>query len=495
MIFRARIIVTVTISLGLLFHLFVFKSVISAIVSLITQQSLFHSLQLDGLTMTAFILHIIALIIFISLVRPAYIFSIIDNKRLFLYICTLIIAFSLYMVFNSTILLIDVSFLQLTTQQILLPLILLSVFYLMLILMIRIVSLNEYKVKSEELEVVIDKDKMLKSVLFELAEIVLEVNCTQDYVVRFLVRSDEVMVENKLPFSTRLMQKVATYMHPDDTAHASKMLPKYIMESYEKGIDEIVGDYRSYRMSAIPGSPETRIDSDDFLWYRMHIKSAIDPKNGDLIAVFTFDEVQEEKETELSLLYKAEHDPLTGALNRAAAELRISQHISFGGKGAMIMFDIDNFKGINDNMGHSAGDEVLCDIHLKILAIFRNADIIARVGGDEFLVFLVGALSPEIIEKKAKQLCDTIRTKYTAENGVVIQISCSAGISVCPRDGTSYEDLFNAADIAMYSSKSRGKDTYTLYDPEKIKSFQPQEMEAFQRRHALNQEEINNSHL
>ncbi len=164
-----------------------------------------------------------------------------------------------------------------------------------------------------------------------------------------------------------------------------------------------------------------------------------------------------------TLRKKAETDPLTGAYNKAAFAARVDKILRNNGQGALYMFDLDNFKGINDNMGHTLGDEVLREVYEKAVTIFRPTDMISRAGGDEFLVFLPGNMSEEIIEKKAIQICDALNKIYHGEDGISIEVSCSVGISVASRDGKDFETLFKLADEAMYRSKKTGKNTYTFH--------------------------------
>ncbi len=164
-----------------------------------------------------------------------------------------------------------------------------------------------------------------------------------------------------------------------------------------------------------------------------------------------------------SLRKKAETDSLTGAYNKAAFAIKVDKMLQNNDQGALYMFDLDNFKGVNDNMGHALGDEVLRDVYEKAVTIFRPTDMISRAGGDEFLVFLPGNMSKEIIEKKAIQICDALNKTYHGVDGISIEVSCSVGISVAPRDGKDFETLFKLADEAMYQSKKTGKNTYTFH--------------------------------
>ncbi len=105
--------------------------------------------------------------------------------------------------------------------------------------------------------------------------------------------------------------------------------------------------------------------------------------------------------------------------------------------------------------------------------VFRTHDVIGRVGGDEFVVFLQGNTSKGTIVNKAEHLLKELNTVYHAQNGGDIHITTSIGMALTPRDATNFENLFNAADLSMYHSKSIGKNTYTIYDISLSKGYSP----------------------
>ncbi len=158
------------------------------------------------------------------------------------------------------------------------------------------------------------------------------------------------------------------------------------------------------------------------------------------------------------LNFKASHDELTGAYNRSGYELLLSSvdltttH--------MILFDLDNFKGINDNFGHETGDRVLKKLVNTLKSNFRMDDYICRIGGDEFVVFMVHS-TPEMKELISTKI-EHINKQLSESKDGLPAISTSVGVV----HGTEVKDtsnLFEKADEAMYESKQRGKSTYTFY--------------------------------
>jgi len=159
------------------------------------------------------------------------------------------------------------------------------------------------------------------------------------------------------------------------------------------------------------------------------------------------------------LNYKASHDELTGAYNRAGYDLLL-ESIDLDTT-YMLLLDVDNFKTINDTYGHEVGDEVLKKLVHVLNGIFRDDDHICRIGGDEFVVFMVhsAAIKKNLIASKIEQINNELEK---TEDGLP-PISISVGI-VNGKDAGDKEDLFEKTDAAMYRSKKSGKRTYTFTD-------------------------------
>ena len=164
---------------------------------------------------------------------------------------------------------------------------------------------------------------------------------------------------------------------------------------------------------------------------------------------------------------KAECDLLTNLLNKKTFEGRVENMIanhSAEEAGALWIIDLDNFKGINDTLGHLAGDQVLSLVAEKMRETFRQQDYLGRIGGDEFAVYLTFHNQGErraIIESRAEQLSSMIG-KIAEEMQQDVKVSCSIGIALDPEHGTSYEELYRSADKALYQSKEAGKNQYRV---------------------------------
>lgn len=160
---------------------------------------------------------------------------------------------------------------------------------------------------------------------------------------------------------------------------------------------------------------------------------------------------------------QVERDPMTELLNKVSMEASIRECLTSSNEEnchAMLMIDTDNFKSVNDTFGHQYGDDIIKFVANSIRKIFRGSDLVARMGGDEFMVFMKFT-TPSITRERAKQLNDAIRQTLTTEAGTV-RISCSIGISFFGKDGTDYDSLYSAADEAMYEAKQKGKDCFVI---------------------------------
>lgn len=163
---------------------------------------------------------------------------------------------------------------------------------------------------------------------------------------------------------------------------------------------------------------------------------------------------------------KADTDQLTGLYNKMATERKIKEYMQKypDSQALMIIIDVDNFKKINDTMGHSFGDEVLSKLGVQVQAMFRVTDIIGRTGGDEFIVFLK-RIPDEIIVREGKKL-ETFFKNFEVGEYVKYSVTASLGAAVFPGDAKDFEGLYKAADKALYVAKNRGKNCIAFYGEE-----------------------------
>ncbi len=178
-------------------------------------------------------------------------------------------------------------------------------------------------------------------------------------------------------------------------------------------------------------------------------------------------DITQHKEQVSELLRKTEKDPLTGLYNKTTTEALIREVLKMrrfnDDVHALMILDADNFKQINDTLGHMQGDVVLKSLAEKFSSLFRSDDIVGRIGGDEFFVFVKNYSSASVLVRKAHEICKLFHeTHRVGETSV--ETSVSIGIALCPQDATTFEELYTCADKALYATKARGKDNFCFFD-------------------------------
>jgi diguanylate cyclase (GGDEF)-like protein/PAS domain S-box-containing protein len=174
------------------------------------------------------------------------------------------------------------------------------------------------------------------------------------------------------------------------------------------------------------------------------------------------------KQVEQNLVSKAQIDQLTGLFNREAARMLIREFFldasSRYGSHAFFMLDMDGFKKHNDTYGHVEGDRLLCRIAGILRSTFRGTDIICRLAGDEFVVFMKSAESREVISDKAHSVLKSVSELKNSEDMHSSSVSISIGISLTPQDGGTFEELYKKADEALYAAKRSGRNRVVFSD-------------------------------
>ena len=192
-------------------------------------------------------------------------------------------------------------------------------------------------------------------------------------------------------------------------------------------------------------------------WLSIHTVHGPDGQVQRRIGVFT--DISEQKRMADKIWKQANYDTLTGLPNRQLFQDRLELDIikaqRSGGKLAVLLLDIDQFKAINDTLGHAAGDQVLVEAARRLLACVRTTDTVARLGGDEFAVILPDPTSTERVGLVAQALLDGLAQPF-AMPGETVHLTASIGITLYPVDGGVTAEIMKHADLAMYEAKRQG---------------------------------------
>ncbi|MDP5238327.1 EAL domain-containing protein [Uliginosibacterium sp. 31-16] len=196
--------------------------------------------------------------------------------------------------------------------------------------------------------------------------------------------------------------------------------------------------------------------------------NAVRDENGEVTSyVQVFTDISTLKASEERLDYLAHHDPLTQLPNRLLLFSRLDHALATarrdGGLLALLMFDLDRFKDINDSFGHLLGDQLLQQVAKRLSGRLRASDFFARLGGDEFTILLEGLNRLEDAARVAGEVLAALDQPFQLDNGIEVQSSASIGISLFPSHGDSAESLLQQADAAMYRAKAEGRGSFQYY--------------------------------
>jgi diguanylate cyclase (GGDEF)-like protein/PAS domain S-box-containing protein len=179
-------------------------------------------------------------------------------------------------------------------------------------------------------------------------------------------------------------------------------------------------------------------------------------------------DVTERERYEQRLRYLADHDQLTGLVNRRRFDEELTRELARAGRhqstGAMLSIDIDNFKQVNDSAGHTAGDAVLVEVANLLSRRFRATDVVARLGGDEFAVLLTD-VGPVQAQRTAEDLLRSLAAARPAFGGRPLRVSASIGVAPFAGDDATVHEVLVNADLAMYAAKNSGRNRVVLHSP------------------------------
>ncbi len=454
--------------LACIIHVMVLRAVCVSIFALTMQRTLYEVVA-DPFTLVlstgvTFAFLNIAILLVIRFIPAKGVRIINQHKEQLQFMTACLVVFCAYMLINSTVYSTPSSYPTLLANQLAVSLTLLVGTYIVLFFSIRTSTLLGHKELNEELQQTVEKERQYRASVDRDVFRIIEVNFSKNEIVSGF-EDDEQQLSNAVhDYSEMLAFMIQTSVHPDDVPEFERYSsPLTVIEEFENGTIEISFDYRHL------------VSDGSYRWMRLLMPLMRDEKTGEIQGFVQIRDIDAEKRQQLELQYKAERDSLTGLYNRGTTEKLIAEYLSAKNTtmptGVLFVIDIDNFKDINDHIGHLYGDAVLSELSESLRMIFREHDIVGRIGGDEFLVFAKGTLGKPLIAQKANAICTAFLRTYTNNRNEGYTVSSSIGIALCPQDGTTFESLFKRADAALYTAKATGKNTHSFYEQDQELSY------------------------
>jgi diguanylate cyclase (GGDEF)-like protein/PAS domain S-box-containing protein len=285
---------------------------------------------------------------------------------------------------------------------------------------------------------------------------------TNDIIFEWDIRNDELYLSPNWknlygyqPITKNVSSDISriSHIHPDD-------VPVFqdLMQTMRTGLPYKEAEFRIADGAGV------------YRWRLARATAQFDSDNKPFKAVGVIVDIDSQKAEKASLEDRAARDVLTGLYNKVSAQGRIEAHFSVCAPddlSALMILDVDDFKQINDRYGHMFGDAVLVELSSNVAKLFRGQDTVARIGGDEFLIFMPNVRKEEVAEQRAEEILSVLRD-LLHENMRDMTFSCSVGLAFARGGALSFRDLFEHADRALYRAKAAGKQQAVCYQDEML---------------------------
>ena len=308
------------------------------------------------------------------------------------------------------------------------------------------VGVVENITEEKENEFLLFTEKQYREVLLEDNETTYEINISKNLIS---LLNDSTKKRN---YDEYLEDFTREQIYPDDIENVKKMCSRENMTKlYAEGKNEFKLDYR------------IKDKNGNFKWEECKIRLIKKLDTEELKGIVLVKDISNMKQ----LIEISEKDSLTLLYNRRTTKLIVEEILSQSLKRksqfhAFLIFDLDNFKMLNDKFGHMKGDTVLQEVADKLTEYFGKNGVIGRLGGDEFIVFVKNLASINNLKNILNKILEEINTTYTIEE-TSVTISASIGIALAPKDGNTFQELYKKSDIALYYVKNNKKNGYSFY--------------------------------
>lgn len=306
--------------------------------------------------------------------------------------------------------------------------------------------------RQKEAELQYETELLYRSAMQQNAIMSYEVDLTNLRVVSGVV---DFLASRSLPETDdypTVLELIVTHLiyEEDQGALMNIMSAEALLSRVALGDSKVELEYRRVDEEGLP------------LWVKGTCYLTDDVQGGIVRAFYFVQDINESKLRELRLREEAERDLLTGLYNKATTERLIRETLDREKTeyrmGALLLLDLDNFKQINDSLGHAFGDAVLAETARDLRRLCGEGDVPGRIGGDEFVLFLWDIARSGEAEDTARRLCARLGRSV----GGGVRLSGSVGVALRPEHGTSFEALYQRADLAMYEAKKQGKNAYMI---------------------------------
>ena len=327
--------------------------------------------------------------------------------------------------------------------------------YILTLTLATFLIIRDRKIKRQKelrtMEAIKQSEARLRDVLWGSGDVLWRWNLSTNLVSS----TDNLTLESTGQEYVTDMDSLIESMHPEDREQVRDMIERHLKgeeDYYEAQFRVLASDTNSWRWVMSRGRIVER-----------------DVKGNPLIVAGTRKNIDDIKKTEKQLRYLANYDQLTQLPNRSLFHEHLSHAIEmakrFDERIALLFFDLDGFKLINDSLGHAVGDQLLQAVALRLARILRSTDSCARLGGDEFAVIIERVNSNDEVIPTLERLLEELSRPFILNDQSVVT-SVSIGIAVYPEDGDQPANLLKHADIAMYETKRGGKKGYRFYEPQ-----------------------------
>lgn len=339
---------------------------------------------------------------------------------------------------------------------------LLGVIVILLVISIVLVIITGIirKYNAQIVKLTIEREKEHRSVFQEetekLYENIYEMDITHNCAASEATESyfESLGVPKKMPFSEALKVIASEQIKAEyREGYINTFTPENVLKAYEEGRESLRYDFMT-----------TNDGGYSYYWIRITARIFFWKDDQSVRLLVYRENIDPEKQRELQMEEKMQRDSLSGLYNKAATQERIRQMLVERPERpyAFFILDIDHFKKVNDTYGHAVGDLVITDFSGKLKGQFREGDIVGRIGGDEFVVF-VPVPSREWAEQKAKELASRVLCYVFTDGEKSCTVSTSIGVALMPEAGVDFETLYQNADSALYQTKKKGRRGYTIF--------------------------------